>query len=63
MPFFGLMAQKRHRATINEDKARFRWLHPYFGGKPLEAITRTLIDKVTEDKLAEGVSNSTANRL
>ena len=45
------------------DKARFRWLHPYFGGKPLEAITRTLIDKVTEAKLAEGVSNSTANRL
>lgn len=57
------LKERSDKATINEDKARFRWLDPYFGGEPLEAITRSLIDHVTEAKLAEGVSNSTANRL
>lgn len=57
------LKEQSHKRTINEDKARFRWLHPYLGGKQLEAVTRSVIDQITEAKLIEGVSNSTVNRL
>jgi integrase len=58
------MAQEQsHKATIETDKIHLRWLDHYLGGKPLESITRTVIDRTTEAKLAEGVSNATVNRV
>ena len=57
------LKEQAHKATINEDKARFRWLDRLLGGKPLDAINRSLIEKIIEAKLAEGVSNTTVNRV
>ena len=49
------LKEQAHKATINEDKARFRWLDRYLGGRPLDAINRLLIEKIIDAKLAEGV--------
>ena len=57
------LKEQAHKATINEDKSRFRWLDRYLGGKPLDAINRSLIEKIIDAKLAEGVSNTTVNRV
>ena len=35
----------------------------YLGGKALDVITRTFLDRITDVKLAEGVSNATVNRV
>lgn len=39
-----------------------RWLDRHLGGKHLDAIGRSTIDRVTDVKLAEGVANATVNR-
>lgn len=57
------LKEQSHKATIETDKMHFRWLDKHLGGKPLEAITRTLVDRITDARLAEGVSNATVNRL
>lgn len=54
--------EQSYKATIEEDKAKLRWLDHYFGGKLLNEISRNLIDRVTEAKLEEGLSNATVNR-
>lgn len=57
------LKEQSHKATIETDKIHLRWLDKYLGGKPLESITRSVIDRATEAKLAEGVSNATVNRV
>ncbi len=57
------LKEKGHKATIDADRMHFRWLDRYLGGKSLDAITRNLIDHMTDAKLAEGVSNATVNRV
>jgi integrase len=57
------LKEQSHKATIETDKMHFRWLDSHLCGKPLEAITRNAIDRITDTKLKEGVSNATANRL
>lgn len=57
------LREQSHKATINTDKIHLRWLDKHLGGKQLEAINRSLVDRITETKLAEGVSNATANRV
>ena len=53
----------RHtRQRSSQDKAHLRWLDQYLGGKYLDTISRAVIDRITEAKLAEGVSNATVNR-
>ena len=52
-----------HKATIEDDKAHLRWLDRYLGGKHLDSISRGVIDRLTDAKLAEGVSNATVNRV
>ena len=51
-----------HKATIECDKAHLRWLDRHLRDKDLNAITRSLIDRLTDARLAEGVSNATVNR-
>ena len=34
----------------------------FLGGRPLDTIGRALIDKITDRKLAQGLSNATVNR-
>lgn len=41
----------------------FRWLDRHLGGKILQTITRAAIDRITDAKLVEGVSNATVNRV
>ena len=51
-----------HKATLEEDKAKLRWLDKYLAGKELDTINRAMIDGITEAKRAEGCSNATVNR-
>jgi hypothetical protein len=48
--------------TIGMDKAHLRWLHRYLGGKYLDEINRTLLDRITDARLAEGKRHGTVNR-
>lgn len=57
------LKESSHKASIQADKIHLRWLDAHFGGKHLDAITRGSIDRVTDAKLAEGVSNATVNRV
>lgn len=57
-----MVEEQSHKATIETDKMHFRWLDPHLGNKPLDSITRSLIDRITDARLAEGVSNATVNR-
>jgi integrase len=57
------LKEQSHKATIETDKIHLRWLDHHLGGKSLEVISRPMIDRITEVKLAEGVSNATVNRV
>lgn len=57
------LKEASHKASIQADKIHLRWLDAHFGGKHLDAITRSSIDRITDVKLAEGVSNATVNRV
>lgn len=56
------LKEQSHKTTIGEDVTKLRWLDRFLGGKELAAITRPLIDRITDAKLAEGHSNATVNR-
>ena len=57
------MKEKAHKASIQADKMHFRWLDPHLRGMELSSINRDVIDRLTEARQAEGVSNATVNRL
>jgi len=57
------LKEQSHKATIEMDKIHLRWLDAFLNGKPLDSISRSMIDKITEAKLAEGVTNATVNRV
>ncbi|MDC8769989.1 site-specific integrase [Paucibacter sp. hw8] len=55
------LLETKHKATHDGDKAKLRWLDSYLGGKHLEEIDRTLIDRIKFDR--EKVSaGGTTNR-
>jgi integrase len=53
--------EKDHKADIEQDKAKFRWLDPYFGHLFLDEITRDLIDDISRKKRTK-VTQATVNR-
>ena len=57
------LKEQSHKATIETDKIHLRWLDRFLGGKSLDAVTREVIDKITDAKQREGVSNATVNRI
>ena len=57
------LKEQNHKATIETDKIHLRWLDRYLKGLYLDDISRDLIDKITDAKRAEGVSNATVNRV
>ena len=57
------LKEQGHKATIDQDKAHLRWLDPHLGGKDLSTISRSVIDRISDAKLREGVSNATVNRI
>jgi integrase len=56
------LKESGHKATLESDKAHLRWLDRYLGGKHLDEISRALIDRITDARLGEGVTNATVNR-
>jgi integrase len=56
------LKEQSHKATAGEDVTKLRWLDQFLGGKPLDAISRSLVDRITDAKLAQGCSNATVNR-
>ena len=57
------LKEQSHKATIEQDKAHLRWLDRHLSGKQLDLLSRHTVDRLTEAKLHEGVSNATVNRL
>lgn len=57
------LKEQSHKASIASDKIHLRWLDQYLGGRDLDSINRALIDRISEAKKAEGVSNATVNRV
>ena len=55
--------ERQHKSSLDDDKAHLRWVDKYLGTLELTAINRDLIDRIMADRLAEGVSNATVNRL
>lgn len=56
------LKEKSHKALIEADKVSLRWLDRFLRDMLLDEITRSLIDRLTQARLAEGVSNATVNR-
>ena len=56
------LKEQAHKATLEEDRSKLRWLDKFLAGKELEAITRDVIGRIADAKLAEGSSNATVNR-
>lgn len=44
------LLETKHKATHEDDKRMLRWLDPYLGGKHLDEIDRTLIDRIKFDR-------------
>lgn len=57
------LKEQSHKATIETDKTHLRWLDQHLGGKSLNFVSRSVIDRITDAKRAEGVSNATVNRV
>lgn len=55
------LLETKHKATHRDDKAKLRWLDPYLGGKALDDIDRTLVDRIKFDR-ERVASAATANR-
>ena len=55
------LLETKHKATHEDDKAKLRWLDSYLGGKYLDEIDRTLIDRIKFDR-EKMSSSATANR-
>lgn len=56
------LKETSHKATTKEDVGKLRFLDRYLRGQDLTTITRTRIDLVTQEKLAQGCKNATVNR-
>jgi integrase len=54
--------EQSHKATAEEDKSKLRWLDAHLGNKDLDTITRDMIERITQAKLADQCSNATVNR-
>jgi len=55
------LLETKHKATHEDDKAKLRWLDAYLGGKRLDEIDRTLIDRIKYDR-EKIASAGTTNR-
>jgi integrase len=55
------LLETKHKRTHEDDKAKLRWLDEYLGGKHLDEIDRTLIDRIG-CACETAASASTANR-
>ena len=56
------LREQAHKASLEDDKQKLRWLDRFLANRDLESINRALIDAISEAKQAEGCSNATVNR-
>jgi integrase len=57
------LRETEHKASQVSDKFHLRWLDGYLCDVPLTEINRDMIDKIMAAKKAEGVANSSVNRV
>ncbi len=57
------LSETKHKASQVSDIYHLRWLDKYLNGIELQTIRRDLLDKISAEKLAQGVENSTVNRV
>ncbi len=57
------LRETEHKASQVSDKYHLRWLDAYLCDVPLTNINRTMIDKIMAARKADGVANSTVNRV
>jgi integrase len=55
------LLETKHKATHEADKSKLRWLDPYLGGRYLDEIDRTLVDRIKFEREKIG-SSGTSNR-
>ena len=55
--------ERSHKATIETDRMHLRWADRFLGGKMLDQIDRDLVDRLTDAKQNEDVTNATVNRM
>jgi integrase len=56
------LREQVHKASLEDDKEKLRWLDRHLANRELESINRALIDAITDAKRADGCSNGTVNR-
>lgn len=54
--------EKAHKASIEDDRRNFRWLHAHLAGTELSRIDRSSVDRIALARRKEGVSDGTVNR-
>ena len=57
------LTERAHLASLEDQKLHLRWLHHHLYGRPLDEISRDVLDTVSQARKAEGVSNATVNRV
>ncbi len=57
------LKESQHKRSIETIKIHLRWLDKHLRGFNLSEIDRTLIDGIADKKSAEGVTDSTVNRM
>ena len=57
------LAETSHKASQVSDKIHFRWVDRFLNGVWLDAINRDLLDRIMAARMAEGVRNSSVNRV
>lgn len=56
------LQETQHKVSIGNDISRLKWLSPYLHNKYLDEITRDHVDYITQQRLLDGVKNSTVNK-
>jgi hypothetical protein len=54
--------EKSHKASLNDDRRIFVWLHTHLGGMTLQRIDRDCVERISQARRKTNVSNGTVNR-
>ena len=57
------LAETTHKASQVSDKGHLRWVDRFLRGVELKSINRDVLDRIHSERRAEGVANSTVNRM
>src|SRR5450759_3013497 len=57
------LAETTHKASQVSDKIHLRWLDKFLNGVDLKTINRDVLDRIMAARIADGVANSSVNRV